>query len=171
MGWMYVWRENTENNNKEENPRSKQGSQQVGSDHGPTPRLGPRNGRKCSWVSQNTCVIFLRSVQLSFTMLSEPLAHRGTKLAEVLREKLSHTLTLWGEKDTITQKTVIARGEHCQYIQKRENQRVKRINVSHIQTIEHFSRDFSCYKVICALKDKHIMYINLQIYDLCIYLV
>lgn len=144
MGWMHVWRENTENNHNEENPRSMLGSQQVGSNHGPMPRLDPRNRRKCSWTAQYTCVIFLRSVQLSFTMLSEPPAHTGTKLVEVLREKLSHTLTLWGEKDTITQKKLL--GESIASTYKWGNawdQRVKKKNVSYIQTIEDFSKETS----------------------------
>jgi len=51
MGWIFE--EKTENKHKEEeNPRSMLGSQQVGSNHGPMPRLGPRNRRKCSWAAQ-----------------------------------------------------------------------------------------------------------------------
>ncbi len=53
-------------------------------------------------------------------MLSEPPAHRGTKLAAVQREKLSHTQKLCGVQDTITQKTVITRGKHSLFAHAKE---------------------------------------------------
>lgn len=102
------------------------------------------------------CHISLLSATFFHNVIRASRSQRDKASGGTERETFSHPHTMRRKGYNYNPKLWLL-GESIASAYKRGNTQDQRET---IQTIEHFSRDFSCYKVICALKAKHIMYIN-----------